>query len=116
MFSVKTVFNNRIQEVVEGVRIRNEAAKLATKFAIQAEARRRVRKDTGKLRDSIRVTERGVETSDEAALPNEYGTKMGMRAQPFMRPAGFIGEAVFAAELTKEIREVAKRLPHGKSK
>jgi hypothetical protein len=53
-------------------------------------ARRRVRVDTGELRDSIRAEVRngqGRWGSDvRQAAPNEFGTYK-MRAQPFLRPS-----------------------------
>lgn len=80
-------------------------------------AHRRVRVDTGELRDSLHVVvaaERGhvaaqVETNNDHALPNEFGTAH-MPAQSFLRATvdedGDKAVDVMAAKLGKQIEGV----------
>ena len=58
----------------------------ATAQAIAADARARAPVATGFLRDSIEVTEEGVEVMADYGLFVEYGTSDTV-AQPFIRPA-----------------------------
>jgi HK97 gp10 family phage protein len=114
MFKVSWSLDSRVDQAVLSVRARAEAAKLATRLAILEEARRRVRKDTRKLEESIKVTEKGVETNSPYAKFMEYGT-VYVPARPFMRPAAEIGRVVFGREATDQIRQGCGEI-HAKAK
>lgn len=69
-----------VGEIVE------DAGPRASAEAIVDAARARVPVVTGELRDSIQVTEAGVEVGADYGVFVEYGTS-DTEAQPFLRPA-----------------------------
>ena len=69
-------------------RVEREAPSIVRKIAeaIAARARRLVAVKTGALRDSIRVTDEGIEVDKDYAGAVELGTAT-RAARPFVRPA-----------------------------
>lgn len=76
---------NGFPRAIEVPNMRAEIAEHALKERIAEEARRRVRVKTGETRDSIEVTDEGVEVGGAAPFL-EYGTRK-MPAYPFLGPA-----------------------------
>ena len=105
-----TITCDHINELVGAAR--REAAKVvqATAFGVEAEAKRIVPVDTGRLRNSIttRVDPGGLSatiaphTDYEAFV--EFGTRR-MRAQPYMRPAAEKMRGPFKEAMGKILHE-----------
>jgi HK97 gp10 family phage protein len=76
---------NRFPEVIAKTNARAKYSEHELKERIAEEARRRVAVDTGATRDSIEITDEGVEVGG-AAIFLEHGTR-NMAAEPFLGPA-----------------------------
>lgn len=82
---------NGFPRIIEHVNARADGAEYALKERIAEEARRRVRVKTGETRDSIEVTDDGVEAGSAAPFL-EFGTRH-MPAYPFLGPAVEVAKA-----------------------
>ncbi len=104
--AMNKIANTSIQEGV------NSALDIIGDKVIEG-AQQDVRVDTGELRDSIRVLERGqdsitIGTDNDHAEPNEFGTSR-MSAQPFIGPQAdrmdSEGPRILGEEIEKRIQK-----------
>jgi len=98
----RVVLTSRLPQIAARASAGAEAQERATSERVAARMRADVAVDTGATRDSIRVTDKGVEVGG-AALYLEYGTH-DTAAQPFLLPAVEAERAPFLGRLAALFR------------